>query len=75
MTHRKRMGSFIECLVSALREINSTTTIYIGEGKGGYNSFSMDKAMEVMGFWELEEKFPNVKVINLSKMPTRQGVK
>ncbi len=63
---------FIECLVAALREINAKTTIYIGEGEGGYNSFSMDKALQTMGFLELEKIYPNVKVVNLSKLPTKK---
>jgi uncharacterized protein (DUF362 family) len=59
---------FIDQLVAALRKINSTTKIYIGEGEGGYNSFSMTDAMKVMGFFELEEKYPNVEIINISKV-------
>jgi hypothetical protein len=35
---------FVEGLVVALRQINSTTRIYIGEGEGGYNTFSMTEA-------------------------------
>jgi len=62
---------FVESLVSQLRSINSTTTIYIGEGEGGYNSFSMDDAFRSMGFYELENAFPRVKIINLSKIPSR----
>lgn len=62
---------FVENLVAALRKINSTTRIYIGEGEGGYNSFSMDEALELMGFLELEKEFPQVKVINLSKVPSK----
>lgn len=63
---------FIEVLVAALREINSTTMIYIGEGEGGYNSFSMTTAFENMGFFELEKTFPNVKIVNLSKLPSKE---
>ena len=63
---------FIECLVAVLRQINATTKIYIGEGEGGYNSFSMTNALEDMGFYELEKEFPQVKVINLSKIPSRE---
>lgn len=62
---------FVENLVSALRKINTTTTIYIGEGEGGYNSFSMSDAMRNMGFYELEQRYANVKIINLSKFPSR----
>lgn len=61
---------FIEGLVSALREINSKTTIYIGEGEGGYNSFSMNEAFRNMGFFDLEKEYPQVRIINLSKMPS-----
>jgi uncharacterized protein (DUF362 family) len=62
---------FVEQLVSCIREINSTTVIYIGEGEGGYNSFSMTEAMRSMGFNEVEKLFPNVRIVNLSELPTR----
>ena len=62
---------FVEGLVSALRQINSTTQIYIGEGEGGYNSFSMTDAMRVMGFYDIEKKYPSVKIVNISKLPPR----
>ena len=62
---------FVENLVTALRSINSTTKIYIGEGEGGYNSFSMSKAFENMGYIDLEKKFSQVKVVNLSEMPSK----
>ncbi|MGA1866919.1 MAG: DUF362 domain-containing protein [bacterium] len=62
---------YIESLIAALREINSTTKIYIGEGEGGYNSFSMMTAMRVMGFFDIEKRYPNVKIVNLSKLPSR----
>ncbi|MBA7583320.1 hypothetical protein ES708_25262 [subsurface metagenome] len=45
----------IESLVATLRQINDTTKIYIGEGEGGYNSFSMTEAMQSMGFYEFEK--------------------
>lgn len=60
---------FIEGLVAALRSINATTKIYIGEGEGGYNSFSMSDGMRKMGYYGLESKYPNVCVVNLSKLP------
>ena len=41
---------FVAALVAALRNINTTTKIYIGEGEGGYNSFSMTDAMKDMAF-------------------------
>jgi uncharacterized protein (DUF362 family) len=59
---------FVECLVAALRLINSTTKIYIGEGEGGYNSFSMTEAMTSMGFYKIAERYPNVEVVNLSSV-------
>ena len=61
---------FVEQLVEALRRINSSTKIFIGEGEGGYNSFSMTEAMRTMGYFELEEKYPNVKIVNISKVPS-----
>jgi uncharacterized protein (DUF362 family) len=62
---------FIEGLIAALREINNKTMIYIGEGEGGYNSFSMNEAFKNMGFYDLEKKYPNVRIINLSKTPSQ----
>jgi len=59
---------FIENLVKNLRRINNTTKIYIGDGEGGYNSFSMTEAMKTMGFYDLEKKYQNIKIINLSKI-------
>jgi len=62
---------YIESLVAALRQINDTTKIYIGEGEGGYNSFSMTEAMQSMGFYELEKKYQNVEVVNISQIPSK----
>lgn len=61
---------FIENLVASLRKINNTTKIYIGDGEGGYNSFSMTDAMKIMGFYDLEKKYENVQILNLSKIPS-----
>ncbi len=66
-----RIG-FVEGLVAALREINSSTKIYVGEGEGGYNSFSMSDGMRAMGYYDLESKYPNIKVVNLSKLPRQK---
>jgi uncharacterized protein (DUF362 family) len=63
---------FIHSLVRALREVSEETNIYIGEGEGGYNSFSMTKAMEQMGFLELSKEYPRVEIVNLSKMPLKK---
>ena len=63
---------FIECLVAALREINTSTKILIGEGEGGYNSFSMSDSMRNMGYYELEKLFSNVKIINFSELPSSE---
>jgi uncharacterized protein (DUF362 family) len=62
---------FVEQLVASLRKINSTTKIYIGEGEGGYNSYAMTDAMRGMGFYELETSYPNVNIVNISKLPAR----
>ncbi len=59
---------FVEYLVDSLRKINTTTKIYIGEGEGGYNSFSMTEAMKVMGFYEIAKKNTNVEIVNLSEI-------
>ena len=63
---------FVGTLVRALRKINDRTKIYIGEGEGGYNSFSMSDAFRDMGFLEIENEFPQVKIINLSKIPSKE---
>lgn len=65
---------FVAALVAALRNINTTTKIYIGEGEGGYNSFSMTDAMKNMGFYEIAEAYPNVEIVNLSHLATRKVV-
>jgi uncharacterized protein (DUF362 family) len=62
---------FVSSLVEVLRKINTSTKIYIGEGEGGYNSFSMNDAMRNMGFYEIAENHPNVEIVNLSHMETR----
>ena len=63
---------FIETLIEALREINSSTKIFIGESEGGYNSFSMTEALRVMGYYEISQRYPNIEIINLSKLPSRK---
>ena len=63
---------FIERLVANLQKINKTIKIYIGDGEGGYNSFSMTEAMKTMGFYNLEKRYQNVKIINLSKIPSKK---
>lgn len=65
-------AEFVRALVQALLELNSQTKIYIGEGEGGYNSFSMTKAMEKMGFYSIASDFGNVSILNLSAMPVRE---
>jgi uncharacterized protein (DUF362 family) len=62
---------YVESLVKALRQINSTAKIFIGEGEGGYNSFSMTDAMRVMGFYDIAKRYPNVEIINLSEVQRR----
>jgi len=62
---------YIESLVAALRQINNSTKIYIGEGEGGYNSFSMTEAMKTMGFYEIEKRYKNVKVVNISQISSK----
>lgn len=60
---------FIKALVSVLKKINPEISIIIGEGEGGYNSFSMSEAMKRMGFFELEKEYSKVKIVNLSRSP------
>jgi uncharacterized protein (DUF362 family) len=61
---------YIKSFVDALRQVNSITKIYLGEGEGGYNTFPMTKAMQVMGFYDIEKKYPNVRVVNISNLPS-----
>lgn len=65
---------FVEALVTGLRKFNPVTKIYIGDGEGGYNSFSMSEALRTMGYYKIAEKVPNVEIVNLSLLP-RQTVK
>lgn len=62
---------FVRDLVGVLVGINPNLKIYVGEGEGGYNSFSMSDALRDMGFNELENEFRQVKIVNLSKIPAR----
>ena len=62
---------FVAALVDSLRKINTTTKIYIGEGEGGYNSFSMTEAMRNMGFSKIAEAYTNVEIVNLSEVQTQ----
>ena len=62
---------FVEELVRLLLRINPGLKILIGEGEGGYNSFSMSNAMTVMGFDQIVARHPNVELINLSTLPSR----
>ncbi len=64
---------FFASLADALRRINLTTKIYIGESGGGYNSFSMTEAMRNMGFDEIAEAYPSVEIINLSELETQSA--
>lgn len=61
---------FVRSLVTSLKEMNPGLTVYIGEGEGGYNSFSMSQAFATMGFFDIEKEFPRVKVLNLSRLPS-----
>ena len=63
---------FISALVDILTEHDPNINIIIAEGEGGYNSFSMTQAMQTMGYNEIELKYPNVKIVNLSKLPRQR---
>src|SRR3990167_8673840 len=62
---------FVRSLVSVLKKLNAEIKIYIGEGDGGYNSYSMTDAFQNMGFMKLKDTFSDVEIINLSKVPSR----
>jgi len=63
---------FIRALVGTLKKYNPDLEIYIGEGEGGYNSFSMTEALRTMKFMDLEKEFPRVKIVNLSNLPVKE---
>lgn len=63
--------AFVRSLVAVLKKLNAGIKIYIGEGDGGYNSYSMTNAFQDMGFMNLKDSFSNVEIINLSKAPSR----
>ncbi|MDP2277889.1 MAG: DUF362 domain-containing protein [Nitrospirota bacterium] len=65
---------FVRSLVAVLKKLNAEIKIYIGEGDGGYNSYSMTNAFQDMGFMDLKDSFSNVEIINLSKAPSRAVV-
>ena len=63
---------FIREVVGTLKDLNKNVKIYIGEGEGGYHSFSMDEAFKTMGFCELATEFSQVEIVNLSKVPSKK---
>ncbi|MBF0343513.1 MAG: DUF362 domain-containing protein [Nitrospirae bacterium] len=65
---------FVRSLVDVLKKLNPKIKIYIGEGDGGYNSYSMTDAFKNMGFTTIMDEFSNVEIINLSKVPSRTVV-
>ena len=62
---------FVRHLVGALLRAKRNLKIFIGEGEGGYNSFSMSEAMRRIGFADIAEEYPHVELVNLSKVPSR----
>jgi uncharacterized protein (DUF362 family) len=74
-TYKKGVTTSIELIrevVGTLKDLNKNVKIYIGEGEGGYNSFSMDEAFKTMGFCELAREFSQVEIVNLSKVPSKK---
>lgn len=67
-------AEFVEELVQLLLRINPRLKILIGEGEGGYNSFSMSDAMTAMGFDQIAVRHSNVELLNLSKVPAKSVV-
>jgi len=64
-------AEFVEELAKLLLRSNPRLKILIGEGEGGYNSFSMTAAMQNMGFAAIAERHANVEIVNLSRVPKR----
>ncbi len=67
-------AEFVRSLVAVLKKLNPGIKVYIGEGDGGYNSYSMNDAFKNMGFTTIEDEFSDVAIINLSKIPSRTVV-
>lgn len=65
---------FVRLLVKVFISLNPNLKIYIGEGEGGYNSYSMDEVFNRMGYIEIEKDFSQVQVVNLSKTPSKTCV-
>ena len=64
-------AEFVEELITTLLKANKALKIFVGEGEGGYNSFSMTAAMQTMGFTSIAERHSNVEIVNLSHVPRR----
>lgn len=62
---------FVHMLARTLVNINPNIRIYIGEGEGGYNSFSMEEAFRDMGYFDIENEFRQVTIVNLSKVSSK----
>jgi uncharacterized protein (DUF362 family) len=67
-------AEFIEEIVSYLLATNSRLKIFVGEGEGGYNSFSMSGAMRTMGYHQVASRHPNVELVNLTSIPSTEVV-
>ncbi len=63
---------FVWKLVDILMEHNPNLIITIAEGEGGYNSFSMTQAMQTMGYNDIALQYPNIEVVNLSRLPRQR---
>ena len=63
---------FVRALVNIICEIKPKLKVYIGEGEGGYNSFPMTDTLKSMGFFDIEKDFKQVKVVNLSELPSKK---
>jgi uncharacterized protein (DUF362 family) len=69
VTTRKR---FVEALIRTMVRFNRELEIVIGESDGGYNSFSIDETYRNMQFHDLEREFGRVRIVNLSRLPSRE---
>ncbi len=64
-------SEFVRGLVTTLVETNKRIKVFIAEGEGGYNSFSMSDAMMAMGYADIAQEYPQVELVNLSKIPSK----
>lgn len=67
-------SEFVRGLVEVLLTGNPHLKIFLAEGEGGYNSFSMSDAMRTMGYGDIADMYDQVELLNLSTISPRSVV-